>query len=163
MSSGWISKVIEDLREQWVADGHAASFETINNGQCEDFAELVVETVLEQGEGDAPEIRCVQICDFFGMDPDTGFPHDHGGPINRGSLLAALPDMTPPAGMDWDELDGFIRDTEMGRGLHAFVICERMAYDSEAPQGVCSIFDLPFFGRFLEKNGYSPLESHQHL
>jgi hypothetical protein len=75
VSSEWVSKVIEDLRQQWVADGHAASFQAINSGQCRDFAELVVDTIREQaGEGDLPEIACSEICDFFLTDTETGFP-----------------------------------------------------------------------------------------
>lgn len=155
MSSAWISKVIEHLREEWVAEGRAESFETINNGQCEDFAELVVDTVMEQaGEGDVPEIGSFEIRDFFQLDPETGSNFDHGGPIDREALLAALPEMTPPAGMSWDDIDRFVHDTGIGRGLHAFVICEGMAYDSEAPHGVCGIFDLPFFERFLAWNAH---------
>ncbi|MNU33123.1 hypothetical protein D3C71_216810 [compost metagenome] len=161
MSSRWISKVIEDLRRQWVADGHAASFQAINSGQCEDFAELVVDTVREQAGGDSPEIDKAQICDFFRIDPETGYAFQHGGPVDRELLLATLPDMTPPAGMSWDDLDRFVSETGIGPGLHAFVVCDGVAYDSEAPQGVSSIFDLPFFERFMEKNGYSPPDQHR--
>jgi hypothetical protein len=70
--------------------------------------------------------------------------------------------MSPPAGLSWDDLDRFVSETGIGSGLHAFIICDGVAYDSEAPQGVASVFDLPFFEMFLARNGYSPPELQQH-
>jgi hypothetical protein len=148
----WISRVILDLREQWVASGQAESFQTINAGQCEDFADAVVEAVCEQSaEGDVPEIESIELPNFYQVNPETGFAFDEGGPLDRVKLLEVLPNMKPPEGMSWEDLDRFIWDASIGWGYHVFVVCEGRVLDSEAPDGVESIFDLPFYQRFLEK------------
>jgi len=59
--------------------------------------------------------------------------------------------MMPPGGMTWDELDQFVSDAEMGWGLHVFTVCDGMVYDSEAPDGVASFFELPFYVRYLDR------------
>lgn len=148
----WISRVVIDLREQWVASGRAESFEEINSGQCDDFAEALVEAVLEQSaEGDVPEIESIELPNFFQIDPNTGFAFDEGGPLDREKLLSALPNMKPPQGMSWDDLDRFIWDAGISWGYHVFAICEGLVLDSEAPYGVDSIFELPFYQRFMLK------------
>jgi hypothetical protein len=148
----WISRVVLDLREQWVVSGRAESFEEINSGQCEDFAEALVEAVLEQSaEGDTPEIETIELPNFFRIDPKTGFALDEGGPLDRAKLSAALPNMKPPQGMSWDDLDRFIWDASICWGYHVFAICEGRVFDSEAPHGVDGIFDLPFYQRFIAR------------
>ena len=104
----------------------------------------------EADPSSAPE--ALEIVNFFQIDPDTGFAFDSGGPMDRAVAQAVLPEMMPPDGMTWDEFDIFLRDADVSMGLHVFVIHEGMVYDSELPEGGRSIFDLPFFQRFMERS-----------
>lgn len=129
--------------------GDADDFASINSGLCEEFAEdLIAEVRALSGEGS--EIDSYEINHFFQIDPKTGFAFESGGPIDRKLLSAALPNMKPPCEMSWDEFDEFLANSGMGWGFHIFVISDGLVYDSEAPEGVESIFDLPMFQRYME-------------
>jgi hypothetical protein len=150
----WISRVICDIREQYVSRGFADDFEDINRGNCENFAVSVIDEIREQSaEGDVPEIEFYEICSFFEGQGDDECVEEYG-PLDRTALSIMLPDMSPPGGRTWEQLDRIVGETEIGWGLHTFMICEGRVYDSEAPEGVPGIFDLPFYERYLAKRGY---------
>ena len=145
-----IAAVIEIIRGEMVRDGEADSFEDINNGHCEEFAERVVDMVVSQAaDGKAPDIEPFEMPNFFQVDPSTGFAYDNGGPLDRDLLLRVLPSMLPPGGISWDEFDSLLSSTGIGWGTHVFMVCDGRVYDSEAPHGVDSMFELPFFERFM--------------
>lgn len=151
MGNGWIGAVARMVRAELVAEGYGQDFAEINNGNCDMFADRLVTLVREQSaEGDTPDIMEAEIVSYYGPDA-AGETHDNGGPFDRKLLLAALPGMTPPRGMSWDDLDELLATEGLGWGMHVFVVCDGLVYDSEAPDGVPGIFDLPFYERYLDK------------
>lgn len=149
MGTNWIGNVAREVRDELVAEGYGEDYADINRGNCDMFADRFVTRVMEQSaEGDQPDIMEAEIVSYFVSDAD-GNVGDNGGPLDRELLAKVLPDMTPPNGMTWDELDDLISREQMGWGLHVFAVCDGRVYDSEAPDGVTGIFDLPFYERYL--------------
>jgi hypothetical protein len=149
MTNAWIAAVARAVRDEMVAEGYGETYQDINNGNCDEFADRFVSAVLEQSaEGDQPDIVEVEITSYFRPIAEGEFV-ENGSPLNRELLATVLPNMTPPEGMSWDELDEFIYENQVGWGLHVFAVCDGLVYDSEAPDGVPGIFDLPFYERYL--------------
>jgi len=149
MGSSWIGAVARAVRDEMVAEGYGETYQDINNGNCDVFADRFVSRVMEQSaEGDQPDMMEAEITSYFRPVNEGEFV-ENGGPLNRELLATVLPNMTPPNGMTWDELDELIFETQMGWGLHVFAVCDGLVYDSEAPDGVSGVFDLPFYERYL--------------
>lgn len=152
MSKDLITTIILAERQRMIDDGEVDDFVEINSGQCEDFALKVVAIFNDQASTrGTPEIGSFEINNFFQINPQTGFAFEDGGSLDRELLARYVPHMNPPPNMTWDDLDAFIAETGIGWGLHVFIVCGGLVYDSEAPEGVESIFDLPLFQRFLER------------
>ena len=145
MAASVIKDVVCLVRDEMITEGYGDSFRSINQGNCDTFAYRVAKKMRELIVTDSTRIAEQEICDFF-VERDVD-----GGPLNRQQLSEVLPEMIPPDGMSWDELNRLIDQTGMGWGLHVFVVYEGRAYDSETPEGVTSFFDLPFFQRYLAR------------
>ena len=145
-----VRDAILHVRERMLDEGLAESLEAINNGLCGDLADDVVALLVERKSLSWTTFRDVSsmsVAEFIQVDPDTGFSHDSGGPFDRSLLARHWPGVRPPEGLDWDDLDALSADAGFCAGTHVFLCHEGLFYDAEAPDGVPSFFDLPFFKR----------------
>lgn len=146
-----VGEAVRSLRQSWLDHGWAGSFAEINAGSCEVFADEVVDRLLEDlpaRPANAPER--LDIVAFIAVDPETDCAYDDGGPFDRALLAEHWPDIVPPPGLDWDDMDRLSADAGFSAGTHSFVALDGRFYDAEAPDGVGSVFELPFFERVIE-------------
>ena len=143
---------VRELRERMVADGAASSFMEINAGLCGDFATELLGMLASQAGlslGDFLGAWVHGVTDFVKVDPGTGFACDSGGPFDRDLIGHHWKGVVPPEGLDWDDLDRLSSDAGFTAGTHVFLYADGLFYDAEAPDGVASFFDLPFFERVI--------------
>lgn len=141
-----ISRIVADLGARYLAEGRAASLQQINAGSCEDFAMDLIELLEEFPSCDSAEDVC--IAGFLAVDPSTGFSME-GGPFDRELIERLWPDMVPPEGLSWDDLDRLSGDVHFNGGTHIWTALNGRHYDAESPNGVASPFELPFFKRVI--------------
>lgn len=141
-----ITAAIYKLRADYVANGEYESFQAINAGGCEDFASDVHELV-----GSPKEDANYQMIDpaYFLQAPAQGDDNNYGYPLDRGYLQARWPSVVPPAGLDWDDLDHISSFSNFFSGTHIWIYRDGKHYDAEAPEGVSTPFELPFFQRII--------------
>lgn len=144
-----LSSLIRHVRDGMVSEGLAADAEAINAGLCGDFASEVVALFPEWTGQPREALTDLDVACFIEVDPDTGFSYDNGGPFDREMLAAHWPGVVPPDGMDWDDLDRLSADAGFDACTHVFLYSDGRFYDAEAPEGVASFFDLPFFQRVI--------------
>jgi hypothetical protein len=142
-----ISAAIYKLRADYVTNGQYGSYQEINAGGCEDFATDIHELI-----GSPAENLEYQMIDpaYFLQPPLDGDDDNWGFPLNRDHLQAKWPSVVPPAGMDWDDLDHISAFGNFFSGTHIWIFSHGKHYDSEAPEGVDTPFDLPFFKRIIQ-------------
>ncbi len=145
-----LSKHIHALRDQWLAQGRAQSFEEINSGaarggNCNDFARELVDVLEEAG--------VENVCDFelanFQVEEPGALFELAGRPLDRQLLSAHWPKVQPTQGLDWNDLEQLAEDASWDTGTHAWVVHEQRHYDCECPQGVENFLELPFFQRAI--------------
>lgn len=145
-----VSRTIRELRDEYVSSGNAADYAAINSGLCGDFSCDVISALSEAHGVTFGEIPVHEhgVTDFVRTDPETGFSIDTGGPFDR-ELLENWPGVKPPEGMTWDDLDALSEYAGFHAGTHVFIHFDGLFYDAEAPDGVTSFFELPFFKRVI--------------
>lgn len=155
-----LPSLVRHIRDGMIEDGLAASAEAINAGLCGDLATDVFFRFEEWTGLPRDRITDLDVTCFIQVDPETGFSYEDGGPFDRALLAEHWPGVVPPEGMDWDSLDRLSEDAGFSAGTHVFLYSDGLFYDAEAPDGVASFFDLPFFGRVIEswkaEQGHSP-------
>lgn len=139
-----ISEAIIRLREQYVSEGQAPDFLAINHGLCGDFADEIVE-LLPEVEG----LEAIGITGFVETDPETDCAYDSGGPFDLELIGAHWPNITPPEGLTWEDMNQLSEDAGFSCGTHVFLTFNGKFYDAEAEQGVDTPFELPFFQRVI--------------
>jgi hypothetical protein len=125
-----IAQAIEQLRDQYIAQGLASDDYQINNGLCEDFA-VDLMAMLDHPEG------MEMVCNESFMTP--------GHEAWDWALLETHWNIFPPMGLTAAQVDA------TAFGGHAFVVFEQRFYDAECPEGADSFFDLPLFSRPLQR------------
>jgi hypothetical protein len=73
--------------------------------------------------------------------------HNYGFPMNRESLESYK--VAPPEGLSWDDLDHLSCFGSFSPGTHIWLFLDGRHYDAEAPEGVGSFYELPFFQRYI--------------
>lgn len=139
-----IAEAIIALREEYLATGQAPDVMTINHGLCDSFADDITAHLTEI-EG----LQAVDIAGFIEVDPDTGYSYDSGGPFDLELIGAHWPNITPPEGLTWDDMNQLSEDAGFSCGTHVFLTFNGKFYDAEAEQGVYTPFELPFFQRVI--------------
>lgn len=128
-----LTEAILRVREDFLSKRALVSSYDINSGLCEEFAEAVLGLL-----GPQAEMRGVQ-----------GFWDDDFREVLGASrwdrVVMDRWGIEPPTGVSWELLD------RIPPGIHYSIASEpqRMFFDAEAPEGVRSIFDLPFFQRYI--------------
>ena len=88
---------------------------------------------------------------YFLQAPLDGENDNWGFPLNRDYLRSELPSVVPPVGLDWDDLDHISAFGNFFSGTHVWIFANGRHYDAEAPEGVETPFDLPFFKRIINR------------
>lgn len=139
--SSKVCKLVLGLRDEYLEQGAASAWE-INEGQCEDFACELVTLLQANGFGTAEDIG---VSEFLQFDPNDD--NDYGYPFDRDNLEKRFPGFTPPGDLSLDDLDHLSFNRSFSPGTHVWVLHEGKHYDAEAPDGVASFMELPFFQR----------------
>lgn len=131
------------VRDRLLAEG-VPDVQSINSGRCgcvvsDVFEELGgVAQAYDLGLGELGITNLMHIVD----DEPEGF--------DRVMLKEHWPAIVPPEGLDWDDLDTLAIDAQFSDGTHEWITFEARHFDAEAPGGVDSPFQLPFFLRVIE-------------
>jgi len=141
-----ITQAILEVRQELLNEGRVECLYDIGSGHCDDLADGVLQKL--EGHPEASELSEAIMANF-------SLPTEHGdteGPfifnVEKLPLMWANPN--PPPGWTWDELN------KVTFGDHIFLwdYATKRFYDAEAPEGVDSPLDLPFFQRYLEDYRY---------
>ncbi len=143
-----ITAAIYKLRADYTADGQYANYQAINAGGCEDFAEEIHGLI-----GSPQENSEYWMIDpsYFLQAPLDGENDNWGFPLDRDYLQTQFPSVVPPDGLDWDDLDHISAFGNFFSGTHVWIFANGRHYDAEAPDGVETPFDLPFFKRIVNR------------
>lgn len=141
-----LKKAVIDLRDQYIDEG-ADDARDINRGQCEDFAEDLREKFADKGFATARDISI----DEYMQPMLDGDDNNYGYPFDRELLEASFPGFKPPKELSMDDLDHVSSYASFSPGTHVWVVHEGRHYDAEAPEGVESPFELPFFQRIINR------------
>lgn len=143
----WLTNLIRQTAERYVAEGAADSFVAINSGLCGDFSREVIQAVGSE-RAFSMGLRELGIENFLTPGDDID-DFTEGNPFDRELIAKHWPDFAPPVGLDWDTLDRISADATFNAGTHVWLSIDRVHYDAECPEGVASPFDLPFFQRVI--------------
>ena len=146
-----LSKHIEELRNQWLAQGKANSFEEINRGaarggNCDTFARQVLEGL--RGHENFAGASDIELANFQVEEPDEMFETE-GRPLDRELLKTYWPRVQPTQGLDWSDMEQLASDANWSSGTHVWVVHQQRHYDCECPEGVENFLELPFFQRAI--------------
>lgn len=143
-----ITAAILKLRAEYLASGDYEHLRAINQGGCENFA-CDVHALI----GSPTENENYSIIDpaFFMQEAIDGEAENSGYPMDRDYLAAKWPSVVPPNGLDWDDLDHVSGFANFSPGTHIWIFSDGKHYDAEAPEGVETPFDLPFFQRIIQR------------
>lgn len=108
---------------------HAPSYYEINNGQCEDFALDIIDSLGRSEDA-------LDVCNENFMLFDGGWDWD---------LLKEHWNIDPPEGLSREDVDN------ISFGGHVFIAHRGRHFDAECIEGVKSFFDLPLFRRGIVK------------
>jgi hypothetical protein len=130
--------IIRQLVTEYAQKG--VSVEKIGSGWCEDFANNVLERwigpdwVHQDGKG---KFDCLETDGFYKY-------NENYDPLDWDwKLLKQYWGVSPPKGMSRSQLKKMIGAN------HVWIATGGKHYDAEAPDGVHSFFDLPFFLRWI--------------
>lgn len=134
MNERELTKSILQLRDEWVKSG-TPSYWAINNGNCESFAEDVIDHLLKVCGKEAES--CEIISDGYLLDVDEKWDETEAErELGR--------QVTLPEGITWDDLNN------IPFGSHYWLFYNGRHYDAECPKGVDSFFDLPLYKRYID-------------
>lgn len=136
-----LTNVILHLRDYYVNAGIAESYEDINCGSCVDFAEGVEALYSGLCESLSNDHLVIEREGSDGWDGEGEDVWSEEWLSFYGSL--------PPAPHTINDL------TDKITGYHFWLFYNGKHYDSECPEGVSNLFDLPFFKRCLSSNNNS--------
>ncbi|NTF17116.1 hypothetical protein G6L37_01560 [Agrobacterium rubi] len=143
-----LTQAILHVRTKFVGSGECADYAAINRGYCGDFADDVT-AFLGEDARHHPSFETLGIAEF--MEPISGGGFNDGYPFDRALLEEDWPEVRPTHGLSWDELDVLSEYHGFSAGTHLFIRFEERFYDSEAPDGVPSFLELPFFDRVIQR------------
>lgn len=134
-----LTRLIKEVREDYICDERADSFFCINNGLCADLADDVLDRLSQVlADNGADQVEC----DNYRVPGDDFLrPWD--------TALLERQGIRPPVGFTWDDLNA------IDFGFHVWIAADGLHYDAECPNGVTSFFELPIFRRYLLVYGRS--------
>lgn len=129
-----ISVYIRELRDEYIQNGRAKTYEEINCGECVDFADDIEAKFIESTSLSNDHF----ILEREDSDGWNGDEHDKWD-----EKWLAEYQSHPPAGITVSDL------TDKIKGYHCWSYSEGKHYDAECPEGVVNFLELPFFKRHL--------------
>lgn len=139
-----IAGIVASMTRYYIASGRALSSHDINCGSCADFAEAVLSAISSLRP--VPEACEVWVDDMLVGSPDD----DERLGFDQERLALRYPEASPPAGLEWSDMDEISRRYGFAGGSHVWVCAGGRHYDAEAVEGVENPFDLPYFRRVFE-------------
>lgn len=130
-----LSELIIQLRDEYVEKQLVSNFEEINCGYCVDFADEIEFRMKKPIGTLSNDHFIVESEDSDGWNGDERDIWDEKWLKEYNSM--------PPNGIKVEELTNLIT------GYHYWIYEDGKHYDSECPEGVENMFDLPFFKRKL--------------
>lgn len=134
------SAIVKELRERYISETGKTP-QQINSGLCFDFSDDL--------ETEAPDLfMSVGVGNFMNHDHNAGECSDDATGWDMELIRLHYPNWQPAEGWTWEEMFEVLNE-----GCHGWAICKQngLNYDVEAPEGVASPFDLPWFKNFLSK------------
>jgi len=141
VTSAALTAAILAVREELLASGQYPTLAHINRGYCDGFCSDVADHLgIPAGAEEPFELGIDNLMESDGDEPTI---------MDRALLEAHWPDIQPPEGLDWDDVDRLAADAGFSSGTHVWLCLDKRHYDAEAPEGVGNPFDLPFFKRVV--------------
>lgn len=139
-----LTDAILTRRDRMIAAGVAKDYASINAGFCTLFASYISSDLGCDGS-DKQGLDELGIDNFMTPDADD----DEGRPLDRDLLKTYWPEVVPPDGLTWDDLDRISKHFGWDGGTHIWMCRARLHYDAECPDGTPNLFGLPFFQRLF--------------
>ncbi|CAH1690019.1 hypothetical protein BOSEA31B_20346 [Hyphomicrobiales bacterium] len=138
-----LATAIETIRDRLLAEG-VESVQAINAGRCA----CVVSDVAEElgGLGDFYALGMSEM----GIEQLMLHSDDEPCGFDRALIAEHWPNIQPPDGMDWDDLDAVATFCNFDAGTHEWIVFDGKHHDAEAPTGVSNLWSLPFFRRCID-------------
>jgi hypothetical protein len=139
-----ISGTIRAVLAEYLAQTFATSAQEINAGLCADFATDVIQRL----PGGLRDSTATDLCvaSFMKVEGDS---YESGRPFDRKLLRKHWPEVIPPNGLTWADLDVLSVDAGFDEGTHVWIEEDGLHYDAECPDGTRNFFELPFFHRVI--------------
>lgn len=141
-----LTNSINEVLAFWIDTGTATNAKTINSGNCSEFS---VDVMINLGGLETAYDLGINELDIAGL-LEVGDGPDNGPQFDRELLATHWPNIQPPDGLTWDDLDQLSVDADFDSGTHVWLVLDGKHYDAEAPEGVENLFDLPFFRRIVD-------------
>jgi hypothetical protein len=144
-----IRAVIKRLLET----GRAKSGVEINSGaaragNCEDFISRVYQELGGIERAYAFGIAEMGVEALLQFDPVEDFGGE-GKPFDRELISQHWPNVVPPTGLSWADMDRLSAYASFSGGTHVWMLYEGKHFDCECPDGVENPFELPLFQRVI--------------
>ncbi len=123
-----ITVAIVEVKNDWLSRGYSEF--GINDGSCEEFAQTVVDTLRDMGRN-IDDLEIHDISSFVDEDEGWDIP----------LLETHWRGIKSPNGLGWNDVQ-LVSDA-----AHVFLVHEGRFYDSDSPEGVENLFDLPLMRR----------------
>lgn len=124
----------------------------INQGLCDTFAgNVLFELGVEPSRNSGSNFQLMDV-ELLQLPPSRGvdFEDFMGLRFDRKKIASTWPNTRPPEGMSWDDMDAVSGFNQFDQGTHTWFRFKDRHYDSEAPEGVENLFDLPIFKRNIQ-------------
>lgn len=144
-----LTAAIEIIRDRLLSEG-VESVEAINAGRCG----CVVSDVAEELGG--LDVFYALGMSEMGIEQLMLHSDDEPCGFDRALVAKHWPEIQPPEGMDWDDLDAVATFCNFDAGTHEWIVFNGCHYDAEAPAGVANLWELPFFRRCIQSWQNSP-------
>ena len=137
-----ISQVIKQVVEDYCRENQFSVWD-INNGLCEDFAQLVIEIM-----GGYSDDLYILAGDMFFAFRDSEFAKENWQNIIETKYGVWSVDLLNRYNYPSLDIDLSLIDHELN---HTWIYFNGKHYDAEAPNGVCKWYDLPLNKKFFNK------------
>lgn len=131
-----LENIIKQERELFIKEHNLKSFYRINTGKCMDFADIVKEKALNEGI----EVDILSTESMYSYELDS-YANLISSEMDRDKVLEYNGNI--PLGMNICQLE------TLELQFHVFISYNNLFFDSECPEGVERILDLPFYKREL--------------
>lgn len=145
-----VAIAIRQITADWIALEIVNSAQHLNNGRCFELATQIQEQLRSAG------FDCGGLADVCLKSFQKEGDPEHVE-LDRALLDRFWPQVQPPDGLSWNDLDKIAKERNWHGTKHAWLILEEQHFDAECPEGTTNFLELPFFQReiyiYREKYG----------